>query len=74
MAKEVTRADIEKMAELAKAGTAAQLDAVLGRQREILAMDFEALHKVAMLMPKAANNGICGLGCSPATGLEMMRK
>lgn len=61
---EVKREDVAKLAKLAKAGTVAQLEAILAKQKEIVALDFEALQKISMLMPKAANNGICGLGCA----------
>jgi len=65
-AEKYTREDITGLADLARSGLAAQLDTILARQREIVALDFEALQKISMLMPKAANNGICGLGCAAA--------
>ena len=63
---EVTREDIVRLGELAKHGITGQLDALLEKQKEIGALDFETLKKMSVLMP-ITTNGICGLACSPCS-------
>jgi hypothetical protein len=50
---------------MARASTNVQLETLLDRKDEIIKMDFASLEKLGTLMKNtAANNGVCGLGCS----------
>lgn len=57
----------EQFAELARATAAVHLETLLDRKEEIIKLDFAALEKLGTLLKNtAANNGVCGLGCSRA--------
>ena len=59
--------DIERFTELAKATVAVNFETILDRKDEIIKLDFSSLEKIGTLLKNAAaNNGVCGIGCSRA--------
>ncbi len=61
----------KQLGEMARAVGAFQLETLLDRKDEIVRMDFSALEKLGTLLKNAAaNNGVCGIGCSRASQIS----